>query len=106
MVFDDCPPHTAGPKELRAAVERTIRWARECRDQPRADGQLVFGIVQGGINPAMREECAKALIDLKFDGYAIGGVSVGEPEPEMLRAIEITEPRSEERRVGKECGVW
>ncbi len=92
MVFDDCPPHTAPIKELKAAVERTIRWAGECREQPRAPGQLVFGIVQGGSNAEMREHCAKALIELKFDGYAIGGVSVGEPEPEMLKAIEITEP--------------
>src|SRR5205807_6136194 len=91
-VFDDCPPHTSTPRELRAAVERTIRWAGECREQPRAPGQMVFGIVQGGINEAMREECAKALVELKFDGYAIGGVSVGEPEPEMMRAVELTEP--------------
>ncbi len=74
------------------AVERTIRWARECREQPRNRGQLVFGIVQGGSNPALREECAKALVAMEFDGYAIGGVSVGEPEPEMLKAIELTEP--------------
>ncbi len=92
MVFDDCPAHTSTPRELRAAVERTIRWASECREQPRAEGQKVFGIVQGGINAAMREECAKALIALDFDGYAIGGVSVGEPEPEMLKAVEISEP--------------
>ena len=92
MVFDDCPPHTATPRELRAAVERTIRWARECREQPRAAGQLVFGIVQGGANEALREECARALTALGFDGYAIGGVSVGEPEPEMFRAVEMTEP--------------
>src|SRR6266850_1809627 len=92
MVFDDCPPHTSTPRELRAAVERTIRWAGECREQPRAPGQLVFGIVQGGTNAALREECAKASTALKFDGYAIGGVSVGEPEPEMLRAIDMTEP--------------
>ncbi len=92
MVFDECPPHDAPAREQRLAVERTIRWARECRAQPRADGQLVFGIVQGGSNPALREECARALVAMEFDGYAIGGVSVGEPEPEMLRAIEITEP--------------
>jgi queuine tRNA-ribosyltransferase len=92
MVFDDCPPHTSTPREFRAAVERTVRWAKECREQPRAEGQLVFGIVQGGIDAALREECAKALVGLKFDGYAIGGVSVGEPEPEMMRAIEVTEP--------------
>jgi queuine tRNA-ribosyltransferase len=92
MVFDECPPHDAPAKEQRLAVERTIHWARECREQPRADGQKVFGIVQGGSNPALREECAKALVEMDFDGYAIGGVSVGEPEPEMLKAIEITEP--------------
>lgn len=92
MVFDDCPPHTSTPREFRAAVERTMRWAAECREQVRAPGQMVFGIVQGGIDPNLREECAKALVALKFDGYAIGGVSVGEPEPEMFRAVEITEP--------------
>jgi queuine tRNA-ribosyltransferase len=69
-----------------------MRWAGECREQPRAPGQMVFGIVQGGTNTAQREECAKVLVALKFDGYAIGGVSVGEPEPEMMRAVEITEP--------------
>ena len=92
MVFDECPPHDAPAKEQRLAVERTIRWAGECREQPRADGQKIFGIVQGGSNPALREECAKALVAMEFDGYAIGGVSVGEPEPEMLKAIEITGP--------------
>jgi queuine tRNA-ribosyltransferase len=91
MVFDDCPPHTSTPRELRAAVERTIRWAKECREQPRVAGQLVFGIVQGGTNETMREECARELVATGFDGYAIGGVSVGEPEPEMLRAVEMTE---------------
>jgi queuine tRNA-ribosyltransferase len=92
MVFDECPPHDAPAKEQRLAVERTIRWARECREQPRADGQQVFGIVQGGSDAALREQCAKALVEIEFDGYAIGGVSVGEPEPEMMRAIELAEP--------------
>jgi queuine tRNA-ribosyltransferase len=92
MAFDDCPPHTSTLRELRAAVERTTRWAAECREQPRAPGQRVFGIVQGGTNAALREECARTLVALKFDGYAIGGVSVGEPEPEMMRAVEMTEP--------------
>ena len=92
MVFDECPPHDAPAREQRQAVERTIRWAHECRVQPRAEGQKVFGIVQGGNNAALREECAKALVPLDFDGYAIGGVSVGEPEPEMLQAIEYSVP--------------
>jgi len=92
MVFDECPPHDAPAKEQRLAVERTIRWAAECRGQPRADGQQVFGIVQGGSNLVLREECAKALVAMDFDGYAIGGVSVGEPEHEMFKAIEATVP--------------
>jgi queuine tRNA-ribosyltransferase len=91
MVFDDCPAHTSTPREMRAAVERTIRWARECREQPRSAGQLVFGIVQGGTDETLRGECARALIATGFDGYAIGGVSVGEPEPEMFRAVELAE---------------
>src|SRR5437868_8332118 len=77
MVFDDCPPHTSTPRELRAAVERTVRWAKECREQQRAAGQLVFGIVQGATDEALRRQCAQQLVDMNFDGYAIGGVSVG-----------------------------
>lgn len=92
MVFDECPPHDAPAREQRQAVERTIRWAKECREQPRAEGQLVFGICQGGSNPELREQCAKAIVALDFDGYAIGGVSVGEPEPEMMKAVELAEP--------------
>src|SRR5712675_2437610 len=105
MVFDDCPPHTSTPRELRAAVERTIRWARECREQPRAAGQKVFGIVQGGSDAALRQQCAKALVEMEFDGYAIGGVSVGEPEPEMLKAIEITEPHLPEKKARYAMGL-
>jgi queuine tRNA-ribosyltransferase len=92
MVFDDCPPHTATPRELRAAVERTLRWAAECREQPRDSSQGVFAIVQGGANAELRAQCADALVKLRFDGYAIGGVSVGEPEPEMMKAVELTVP--------------
>src|SRR4051794_13191347 len=67
MVFDDCPPHGCTSKELHAAVERTVRWAKECREQPRADGQMVFGIVQGANNPELREACAKQITALDFD---------------------------------------
>jgi queuine tRNA-ribosyltransferase len=92
MVFDECPPHTATPRQIKAAVERTLRWAEQCREQPRAPGQLVFGIAQGGTQVDLREQCAKAIVAMDFDGYAIGGVSVGEPEPEMMKAVEQTEP--------------
>src|SRR5881396_2995660 len=53
---------------------------------------MVFGIVQGGSNGALREECAKAIVALDFDGYAIDGVNIGEPEPEMMKTVELTEP--------------
>ncbi len=92
MVFDDCPPHGATASDVKAAVERTLRWAKECGEQPRAEGQFVFGIVQGASDAKLREHCAKELVAMEFDGYAIGGVSVGEPEPEMMRAVEFTEP--------------
>jgi len=92
MVFDECPPHGCAPREIKAAVERTVRWAKECREQSRAPGQAVFGIIQGGNNATLREECAKAIVALDFDGYAIGGVSVGEPEAEMMKAVEDSEP--------------
>jgi queuine tRNA-ribosyltransferase len=92
MVFDECPPHDCTPKAADEAVERTLRWAAECREQPRAPGQLVFGIAQGGVHAKLRERCARELVEMKFDGYAIGGVSVGEPEHEMMEAVELTEP--------------
>jgi queuine tRNA-ribosyltransferase len=98
MCFDECPPHDATPKAALGAVERTLAWARECRTQPRAVGQVVFGIVQGGIDATLRERCARELAAMDFDGYAIGGVSVGEPEHEMMKAVELTEPFLPERR--------
>ena len=92
MLFDECPPHGASDSDLQAAVKRTLDWATICAGQPRAEGQLYFGIVQGANNPELRKRCAEELVAMDFDGYAIGGVSVGEPEPEMMHAVEITEP--------------
>ena len=92
MLFDECPPHGASAADLEAAVKRTLDWAAICAEQPRAEGQLYFGIVQGANVPELRKRCAEELVAMDFDGYAIGGVSVGEPEPEMMHAVEITEP--------------
>ena len=92
MVFDDCPPYPATHEQVTGAVERTSRWATECREQPRASGQLVFGIVQGGCHEDLREKSAAAITALDFDGYALGGLSVGEPEPEMLRIAAHSAP--------------
>lgn len=96
MVLDECPPWPCDSVRLREAVERSIRWARECREHkmrldPENRSQL-FGIVQGGSDVELRRECAERLVEIGFDGYAIGGVSVGEPESEMFKAIEATVP--------------
>ncbi|MFH1066614.1 MAG: tRNA guanosine(34) transglycosylase Tgt [bacterium] len=98
MAFDECPPWPAEEAVVRRAVERTLRWAAECRaahgELPSGPTkqQVLFAIVQGGSYENLRRECAEALAAMDFPGYAIGGVSVGEPEEEMLKAIEFTEP--------------
>lgn len=88
MCFDECPPYPCDPKYAEASIRRTLDWARICREQPRAEGQLVFGIDQGGDNEALRAFCARELAAMDFDGYAVGGVSVGEPEDVLVREME------------------
>jgi queuine tRNA-ribosyltransferase len=80
MVFDECPPYPCDREYACKVVEKTLAWAALCAEQPRAPGQLVFGIVQGGEYEDLREKSARGIVDIGFDGYAIGGVSVGEPE--------------------------
>ncbi len=98
MAFDECPPWPADESVMRAAVERTVLWAGRCKEEHEtlAPGptkkQFLFGIVQGGSHEHMRRECAERLVALDLPGYAIGGVSVGEPEPEMMKAVESAEP--------------
>ncbi len=87
MCFDECPPYPSTPKYMEESVARTLRWAAVCREQPRAEGQLVFGIDQGGEFPEIRARCARELAAMGFDGYAVGGVSVGEAEPVLLDEI-------------------
>jgi queuine tRNA-ribosyltransferase len=79
MAFDECPPADAPGEYHRVAVERTLRWAKQClAAHARPGEQSLFGIVQGGTDPALRERCAAELIALDFPGYAIGGLAVGE----------------------------
>lgn len=96
MVFDECPPHPCPYDACKTSLDLTLRWAARCRawwDAQPAEGRpLVFGIVQGSSYPDLRKESALALQEIGFDGYAIGGVSVGEPEPEMFAAVEAAEP--------------
>ena len=92
MVFDECLPYPCDRARAETSVEQTLRWARRSKDEPHADGQQVFGIVQGGVYDELRRHCAEELVKIGFDGYAIGGVSVGEPEEFMYQAVEASVP--------------
>jgi queuine tRNA-ribosyltransferase len=87
MVLDVCPPLPSAPEVIRTAVERTTAWARRARDVHTRADQSLFGIVQGGVSETMRRESAEQLVDIGFDGYGIGGLSVGETRAEMLPAL-------------------
>jgi len=87
MVFDECAPYPCARDYACKSVDQSISWAALCAEQPRAPGQLVFGIVQGGEYTDLRERCARELVAIGFDGYAVGGVSVGEPEDVLIRGV-------------------
>ncbi len=110
MVLDECPPAGAPRKQVQDATRRTLLWAEQAASVHQewgglARGQAVFGIVQGGLFPDLRQECAKTLSALAFDGLAIGGVSVGEPKPEMYRVVEATTPHLPEDRIRYLMGI-
>jgi len=92
MVFDECLPYPCDRERAVQSVERTLRWAKRSKDAPHAEHQAVFGIVQGGVYDDIRRHCAEELVKIGFDGYAIGGVSVGEPEEYMYQAVEASVP--------------
>ena len=93
MAFDECPPYPATHDYMKKSVERTSRWAERCLEaHERKDAQALFGIVQGGEYEDLRVQSAKDLVSLDFPGYAIGGLSVGEPKEVMNRALEFTVP--------------
>jgi queuine tRNA-ribosyltransferase len=92
MVLDHVIQLPASPDDIRDACQRTTNWARRCRDAHSRDDQMQMGIVQGGLDPGMRQLSANQLVDLDFPGYAIGGLSVGESPEEMYATIGFTEP--------------
>ena len=109
MVLDECVPYPCDYEYAAKSAELTASWAKRCKEAAEAGlwpanskiaadttaataRPLVFGIVQGATFPDLRRESAQAIVELDFDGYAIGGVSVGEPEQEMMRAVESAEP--------------
>jgi len=90
MVLDTCIPWPASREETENATALTARWARRSKDVKPETGQLLFGIVQGGMYPELRKQAAQELIDIGFDGYALGGLSVGEPKELMYEMTEAT----------------
>jgi queuine tRNA-ribosyltransferase len=94
MVLDECVAYEQDYEYTRKSLELTTRWATRCREAyPRDRGdQLMFGIVQGGFYPDLRRESAEQITDIDFEGYAIGGLSVGEPKQEMLELMRYTAP--------------
>jgi len=92
MCFDQCAPFPCDNATLQKAVDRTVRWAVQCKKAHSRKDQMLFGIVQGGIDLPLRERCTKKIVDLNFDGYALGGLSVGEGHDNMIKTIEHTVP--------------
>ncbi len=92
MAFDECTPYPATRDYAQESHERTVRWAKRCRAAKKDTGQALFGIVQGGMHDDLRKQSAGALVDIGFDGYAIGGLSVGETKHVMYEMIESTVP--------------
>ncbi|WP_243371911.1 tRNA guanosine(34) transglycosylase Tgt [Geotalea sp. SG265] len=92
MCFDECPPYPADYAYVARSMEMTTRWALRCKNAKRRDDQALFGIVQGGMMPELRERSAAALQEIGFDGYALGGVSVGEEKALMHEVMQFSAP--------------
>lgn len=92
MIFDECTPYPASMTEARESMERSLRWAKRSKDEHGDNPSALFGIVQGGMYGELREISSEGLIDIDFDGYAIGGLSVGEPKDERDQVLEVTTP--------------
>lgn len=104
MVFDECTAYPATPEQARASMELSVRWARRCREHYQGDGAL-FGIIQGGMYQDLRLESLAQLLKIGFDGYAIGGLSVGEPKQEMMHVLDHVAFRMPEDRPRYVMGV-
>lgn len=93
MIFDECTPWPASESDARSSMELSLRWARRSREAFGDHRAALFGIVQGGMYPSLREASLDGLLAIGFDGYAIGGLSVGEPMEQMLRVLDELGPR-------------
>jgi len=92
MIFDECPPYPADESSVRASMELSLRWAERSRHAHGDNPNAVFGIVQGGVHERLRADSLAGLTAIGFDGYAIGGLAVGEPAAERHRVLEVLDP--------------
>lgn len=93
MVFDECTPFPATYSEVKDSMQLSLRWAARSKKAHGDNSSALFGIIQGGIYPDLRDESLKGLKEINFDGYAIGGLAVGEPKEEMLKILEHITPQ-------------
>lgn len=107
MIFDECTPYPATHEEAKKSMERSLRWAQRSRNQFDSMGNknALFGIIQGSVYEDLRDSSLEALIDIGFDGYAVGGLAVGEPKEEMHRVLEHTCPKLPEDKPRYLMGV-
>lgn len=93
MIFDECTPYPATEQQARESMELSLRWAERSKVAHEGNASALFGIIQGGMYEHLRDVSTKGLLDIGFDGYAIGGLSVGEPKQDMIRILEHTVPQ-------------
>jgi queuine tRNA-ribosyltransferase len=105
MAFDECIPYPATKDYALESLERTLGWAKRCAATRKDTGQALFGIVQGGMYPDLRKRSAESLVNIEFDGYALGGLSVGETKPMMYEMIEASVPSLPENQPRYLMGV-
>jgi queuine tRNA-ribosyltransferase len=93
MIFDECTPYPATPKQASDSMQLSLRWAKRSKAAHEGNPNALFGIIQGGMYEDLRDISLNGLVDIGFDGYAIGGLSVGEPKEDMLRILAHTAPK-------------
>ena len=93
MVLDECTPYPASEEQAKSSMELSLRWAERSKKAHAGNSSALFGIVQGGIYEGLRDESLKGLVEIGFDGYAIGGLSVGEPKEDMVRILNYLAPK-------------
>jgi queuine tRNA-ribosyltransferase len=106
MAFDECAPYPADREYVKNSLERTTRWLKRCKEAHKnTENQALFGIIQGGMYKDLREQSAKEILELDLPGYAVGGLSVGEPKELMYEVLDYTVPLMPENKPRYLMGV-